>query len=122
MAYSHTHNNEIFLAFFFWVFITLIISIILGVWLHEKEGGGECCSFEAGSAKKFPDDNYEYTVYLVIFGFILNSSILVIYCSARALVCHYYPEARYIPPSFYPDIVAEATAWESDTGGEVAPK
>ncbi len=119
MAYTHTHNNTIFIPFIFWLFSTLTYMILIGVWLIEKPNS-QCCGFEDSQPAKFPAMlGQEYTIYLMIFGFILAVSIFNIVFSAMALVCHYYPEKRYVPPDYYTNVVNQASQWAATTEGEI---
>lgn len=117
-AYAHHHNNEIFMSFFFWFFIVLLVCIILGVWFLDKENS-QCCSFEDSQPEKFSPVNQEYTVYLIIFGFIMNGSMLISYSICRALISHYYPEKRDIPPSYFTQLVSETSEWAAQTGSAI---
>ena len=117
-AYAHHHNNEIFMSFFFWFFIILLFCIILGVWLLDKENS-QCCGFEGSQPNRFSLINQEYTVYLIIFGFIMNGSMFISYSIFRALISHYYPEKRDMPPSYFTELVSETSDWAAQTGSSV---
>jgi cation transport ATPase len=99
--YSHLHNNEIYMGFFFWFATTLIGNVALSVWLFSKNDT-DCCGYDNSQPDRSPFSN-EYPQFIGIFCFILAVSILSIYATSRSLVSHYYPESRSVPTQFLSD-------------------
>jgi len=116
--FAHTHNNTIFTSFFYWLIVLILFEVMLGMWLLDKPNS-ECCTKGDSQPDQFPEANQEYTEFLVIYGFIVGSSILVAAHLMSALISHYYPVKRYIPPYFFPDVVEHTSQYASTSGGEV---
>jgi hypothetical protein len=105
-SFSHTHLNDIFISFFLWIFLSLANSVMLGVWLQQKEDS-TCCSFSDSQPSMSPPYSNEYTQFLVIYGTIFASSLVIMVSISRALVAHYTPEYRFNPPRYIADAIKD---------------
>ncbi len=93
-SFSHHHNNEVFMGFFTWLFVSIVFDIALSIWLFTKNDSG-CCGYHHSQPDRGPFSD-EYPQFVAIYSFGMIANTVAMYSTFRAMISHIYPESNFI--------------------------